>query len=69
MHRVEVSSSNVAAIEHDPTTAVLEIKFRNGSRYRYFLVPRRLYDALRDAPSKGKFFNTFVRGKFAFTKL
>ena len=33
-------------------------------RYKYFDVPQDLYQALRDAPSRGAFYNQFIKGRF-----
>jgi hypothetical protein len=33
-------------------------------RYKYFGVPPELYEGLRDAESRGRFFNHFIRGHF-----
>ena len=33
-------------------------------RYKYFDVPQFLYEALRDAPSRGGFFNRHIRDRF-----
>jgi hypothetical protein len=69
MHRVAVESANISALAHDPETSVLEIEFKNGSKYRYFLVPARVYDALRGARSIGAAFNALIRGRYAFKRL
>ena len=68
-HRTTVASTNISALAYDEETSLLEVEFRNGSRYRYFVVPARIYAALRLAPSKGTYFNAFIRGRYAFTKL
>ena len=42
----------------------MEIEFNNGCVYEYFLVPRSVYQALRDAASEGAFFNRHVRAVY-----
>lgn len=34
-------------------------------RYRYFGVPQAVYDGLRNAPSRGQYFNAVIKGRFA----
>ncbi|MEO5613816.1 MAG: KTSC domain-containing protein [Cypionkella sp.] len=33
-------------------------------RYKYFDVPQDLYEALRNAPSRGSFYNRHIEGRF-----
>jgi lysyl-tRNA synthetase class 2 len=56
MQLVAVTSTTIFSIGYDAETSALEIQFRRGTKYRYFLVPTSTYDAFRDAPSKGAFF-------------
>lgn len=67
-HRTTVTSSvlgSVAYSEH----AVLEVEFRNGALYRYFAVPRSVFDGLLAAESKGSWFNRHVRERFRYQRL
>ncbi|HKE44224.1 MAG TPA: KTSC domain-containing protein [Steroidobacteraceae bacterium] len=67
MTRLPVQSSNLASIGyHD---GVLHIEFSSGTVYEYRDVPVELYEAFVDAPSVGKFYAAFIRGKFPSTKL
>ena len=68
INRVAVTSTNIASIAYVAQTSVLEIEFRNGSTYRYFLVPSSVYDAFRQASSMGVFFNQLIRPRYAFAK-
>lgn len=61
MQRVVVESTTVGAAAHDAQTAVLELQFRNGAVYQYFLVPRPVYRDLLRAPSKGRYFHQNLR--------
>ena len=47
----------------------LEIVFVSGRRYRYLEVPAKTYAAMREAFSKGEFFNEQIRDRFAFVRL
>lgn len=51
-------SSVIAAMRYDAEARVLMIVYRgNRGRYRYFDVPREVWEAFRAAKSKGAFLN------------
>lgn len=56
------------AIRHSfyrPEKRELSVWFAgSGRRYKYFDVPPGLYEAFRAAESRGRFFNTHIRGQF-----
>lgn len=64
VQRVPIRSSMLASIGHDPFTSILEMEFRNGSIYRYFAVPRTVFERLIAAPSKGIYVNRFIRNRY-----
>lgn len=41
----------------------------NGNVYRYFGVPREIHIGLVDAPNKGSYFNSNIRGKFDYVRV
>jgi len=45
---------------------VLEVELQSGRIYRYFDVPLSVYDALMSAPSKGRYFDDNVQGKYEY---
>jgi hypothetical protein len=57
-----VISSNLAFVGYSRKYGVLDITFQNGNTYRYFNVPRKMYDRLMKASSKGVFYNTYIKG-------
>ena len=59
-----VESTTLVAIGYDDTREFLELKFRSHAVYRYFGVPGSVYEALVAAPSKGRYFNEAIRGRF-----
>ncbi len=69
MQRVVVESTTVGAAAHDAQTAVLELQFRNGAVYQYFLVPRPVYRDLLRAPSKGRYFHQNIRGRYPYRRI
>lgn len=48
---------------------ILEVALRGGAMYRYFGVPTQTYQELLRAQSKGAYFNSHVRSRFAYTKI
>jgi hypothetical protein len=65
--RVPVSSSFIAAIGW--TNDTLQVELLNGRIYEYYGVPRSVYSAFLSAPSKGKYFNSYVRGHYRYRRI
>ncbi len=71
MERTPVTSSQIASIGYDPGSQRLEVAFKKGQVYEYFMVPQEKYDALmKVAAMKGESVGTFfakeIRWKFTF---
>jgi len=62
-----VESATLVAIGYDDICEVLQLEFRSHAIYRYFGVPGSVYEALVAAPSKGRYFNGAIRGRFPYT--
>lgn len=61
----KVNSSAISRIEYDDNTSTLRIWFvESGGPYDYRRVPRTLYDRFLSAPSKGSFFNDYIRDQY-----
>lgn len=69
MQRVFVESTTLGSAGHDAHSTVLELQFRNGAVYQYFRVPRRIYDDLLRADSKGGYFNQNIRGRYPHQRI
>ncbi|HYQ15907.1 MAG TPA: KTSC domain-containing protein [Polyangiaceae bacterium] len=69
MLREVVESSSLRSIGYDRRTATLEIEFDGGGVYRYEDVPLEIWQGLRQADSKGKFFQANVRDRFATSRI
>ena len=63
-----VISSSLRSANYDDRTATLIIVFRNGGRYLYKDVPRTLYEALLSAPSKGSYFDAYIKDRYRFNR-
>jgi len=62
-----VESSNVESVAHYEQD--LYIKFKGGSTYRYFEVPREVYKSLLKAESVGKYIAENVKSKYTVEKI
>ncbi|GBE95325.1 lysine--tRNA ligase [Nostoc cycadae] len=61
--------SFIKEFSYDPKTQTLTIEFDGGSVYEYFKVPSNIKEDLDNAPSKGQYFNKFIKGKFKYEQL
>lgn len=61
-----VGSNHLSEIRYDEVSLTLFIKFYNGSHYKYFGVPKELYEGMMVAPSHGTFFYHRIRQKYPY---
>ncbi|MCY4305669.1 MAG: KTSC domain-containing protein [Aestuariivita sp.] len=69
IERYSVASSNVVPIGYDEQSQTLEIEFLNKSIYRYFNVPKKMYDKLMKEPSKGSFLHIYIKNAYPFSRV
>jgi hypothetical protein len=59
-------SAAIRKIHYKPEIEELSIWFGpDFRRYKYFGVPPEIVEALENAPSRGRFFNAFIKGHFS----
>ena len=63
-----VDSSWIASVTY-ASDATLVVRFRNGTVYRYFTVPRAILEGFLTAPSKGAYFTHRIRNAFPYTSV
>jgi hypothetical protein len=63
-----VDSSWIGSVTYAPD-ATLIVRFRSGTIYRYFTVPRAILEEFLTAPSKGAYFTRRIRNAFPYTPL
>jgi len=63
---VLVDSSWIESVTY-ASDATLMVRFRCGTVYRYFTVPRSTFDGFLTAPSKGAYFTHHIRNTFPHT--
>jgi hypothetical protein len=61
-------SSVIRSYHYDPQQRRLELQFVSGRRYRYHDVPEETYRGMRQAFSKGEYFNAYIRDRFRHTR-
>ena len=61
-----VESTTFSTVAYDEARELLQLEFCSGAVYQYFGVPAAVHQALLSAPSKGRYFNQAIRGRFAF---
>ena len=59
-----VESSGLARVGYSKRLRALEVEFHHGRIYRYEEVPSVVYSNLLAAPSKTRFYNERIRGKY-----
>ena len=69
MDKQPVSSSTVVSIGYDRQTETLEIEFGSGRVYQYYGVPDNLHSEIMQVPSKGQFFNTYIRDQYPYSRV
>ena len=69
MPRVDLNSTLLHAVTYQDQCAVLELEFRNGAVCRYFGIPQQTFEELLRAASKGGYFNSRIRNRFAYAKV
>lgn len=69
MNREHVSSSNIVSAGYDANSQTLEIEFLNGAIYQYYNVTDGLYEQFVAAPSKGQFFNAYIKNSLPFSRV
>ena len=66
MRVATVDSTTLATVAYDEAQELLQLEFCSRAVYLYFGVPLTVHQALLGAPSKGKYFNQAIRGRFPY---
>lgn len=73
MEMISVDSSNIAEIGWEAgsksSVGILNVRFSNGSLYEYYDVESVIFDLFIKAESKGKFFSSFIRKIYKYSKI
>ena len=61
-------SSVIDHFSYDADAKSLKITFVTGMVYSYQKVPKKIFEMLKAAGSKGRYFNHYIKDKFKFKK-
>jgi len=64
MEMISVISSAISAIGYDKPTQQMSIKFKQGNTYSYCRVPENIFLGFLSAPSKGTYYDCYIKDKF-----
>ena len=64
---IPCESFNVEGYGYNSSQKELWVAFKNNRVYRYDKVPHEIANGLHGAPSKGKYLNQHIKGKFEET--
>lgn len=64
-----VNSSVLSNFAYNAKSKSLTINFNSGKSYVYENVPPHVLEGMLNAESTGKFYNSFIKGKYRFIEL
>jgi hypothetical protein len=62
-------SSDISAFAYDRTSRVLTVRFRSGSVYEYYDVPRQVFDGWKTAASAGWYHRRWIRDRYRYRRI
>lgn len=65
MEMVQVRSSAIRAVGYDRSIRRMRITFEQGHTYDFCEVPHDVYEALMAAPSKGTYYNKYIKDRYS----
>lgn len=68
METIQSESSNIKEFKYEDKTKELTVVFRHGGTYKYKHVERKMFLAMKIAPSHGKFFANHIKDKYITEK-
>ena len=69
MARIPIDSTSLKSVGYDTSARTLEVEFHHGAVYVYLDVPQDVFEELKAAESKGRFFNSNIRSVYTHEKL
>ena len=61
---IRPDSSMIDSYSYDAEDQTLEVTFNKGGTYSYSGVPEHVFEAMKQAPSAGKFFLAEIKGQY-----
>ena len=70
MERTRVKSGTIRSIAYDESDQMLEIDFHHGGTYRYFGVPKNIYDNfIKSESSYGQYHDRRIKNRYRHEKI
>ena len=69
MRVATVESTTLATVGYDEAQELLQLELGSRAVYLYFGVPAAVFEALLGAPSKGRYFNGAIRGRYPYRQI
>jgi len=66
---VKVDSSLIYQIGYNFSKEMLRIEFNSGKIYFYYDVPKNVYKEFKKASSKGRYFNSYIKGYYYYKRI
>jgi len=54
----------IAGLGYERDISTMEVEFRSGRVYQYFMIPAAVFEALLHAESVGRYFNSEIRNRY-----
>ena len=64
-----VLSTEIEWIGYERKKQMLQVEFIAGGIYQYDRVPETIYEAFLNAPSHGQYFDSRIKGQYAYRKI
>jgi hypothetical protein len=65
---ISVDSSFISYVAYFAPLSIFEVKLKDGNKYSFKGVPKKVFQAFMRSPSKGKFFNRVIRQRYRSKK-
>jgi len=69
MNVATVESTALATVAYDELQQLLQLEFCSRAIYLYWGVPAIVHQSLLSAPSKGRYFQQAIRGRFPYQRV
>ena len=69
MKKLPVESTSLAAVGYNGQTKTLEVEFQNARVYQYRGVAPVVFEELKAAESKGRYFNANIKGRYPYARI
>jgi len=62
-------STAISSFHYNEQASTLEVVFLSGRVYKYLQVPAKVFNAMKNAISKGSYLNRYIKGFYDFEKI